>query len=149
MKPKAHWMNMRPFRAVVMLVVGEDAGACVRQLAAEMKVDADEYKEYLENMEREREGLLDNRDASARFCRCGRCITHGAESLLWFPTFPTAATLAHECLHAVQTMLKDRGVEDANGEIDAYLFEEMFRHFLTVLTEDAKKEFGRRTEVEP
>lgn len=149
MKPKAHYINVTTFRSFVLLVVGKDVEECVKALSAHLDLTEADFAGYAKHMEEERDGLLANGDSSARFCRCGRCITHGSEALLWFPTFPTAATLAHECLHAVQNMLKDRGVADANGETDAYLFEEVFRHFLTVLAEDAKKEFGRRTEVEP
>lgn len=148
-KPKAHYINVTTFRSFVLLVVGRDVDACVKELSDQLELSTGSFSEYRRLMEEERDGLLDGVTETTRFCRCGRCITHGSEALLWFPTFPTVGSLAHECLHAVQNMLKDRGVADANGETDAYLFEEVFRHFLTVLTEDAKKEFGRRTELEP
>lgn len=148
-KPVAHYCAADPFRSMVMLVIGTDVDACIGKLACVMDVpEATILDEYAEEMSGQTfgDGAPDD-----RFCHCGKCISRhdGHDVLLWFPRFPHASALAHECLHAVQAVLRGCGVEDGNGEADAYLLSSLFQHFLKVLAEDVKREYGDAAAIEP
>ena len=137
-----HWFTAEPFNRIVVLVVG-DYKASFKEL------DKTFIESYLPPKKRTpfSNGLseiLDKHSPMGDRKMCGRCVMKNeTDVFVWFPTFPTPGTLAHELMHAKDYILNSAGVTDTNGETDAYLLGAMYDHFFSVLEKDKKRKSAK------
>ena len=130
-----HWCKADPFGRFVILVVG-DYREAVKECKRKFKSFDPSFKNsFFEEVV----GIIDENPIWGNPSTSGRTVQKGGDVFVWFPTFPTPGTLAHELLHAVDDILKSAGVKDTHGETDAYLLGYIFEHFFSVLEKDKKE----------
>jgi hypothetical protein len=133
-----HWFIVSPFNRIVVLVVGDYKASfkeCNRRFI-EAHLPPKKRTPFSDGIDE----ILGENPPTGCPEICGRCVKKGINVFVWFPTFPTPGTLAHELMHAKDYILNSAGVTDTSGETDAYLLGEMYDHFFSVIEKDKAQE---------
>ena len=88
--------------------------------------------------------LFENYQPEGNLKMTGRTMDLECDDMIChFPyLYPNPAILANELLHAVQEILKNKGVHDTNGEADAYLLSQLMEFFWDKFERDRKRYGG-------
>lgn len=143
--PIVHWYKVEPYERTVFLVCGLDIDDCMAFLESNADPEPGEidFSAFDEALKRD----MPEDHAKGSFCRCGR--THmESDVVCWFPRLPTVSTLVHELLHAVQMILEAAGVDDRNGEAEAYHLGVLTRHFVGEMRRNVRARLGKEAEWE-